>query len=178
MRTDDYKEKDYHPLMFSILKKYHLYDKKDDYLDICYIGYAKALNSYDENKSTFSNYVYKCMENELLKEIKRETAQKRLRTDVSLDECIYTQNDLKSLEMAENGKIEDDMVFDETKKELYNAISLLTDREQDVLTNMWNLRSANLSRKQLAEKYELSQTHITNINNKAMKKIKSTINNN
>lgn len=164
-------------LMMAVLKKYGLYNKREEYIDLCYIGYTKALNTFDEKKSTFPNYAYRCMENEIMKELRRETAQKRPQNEISIEEYNYTPEDLKSLTEAENGKIESVLIQDETKKELYEAIWQLNERERDIFTNLWKLRTINLSRKQLADKYGLSQTQITNINNKAFRKIKEIMNN-
>ncbi len=76
---------EYEAMMYSILKKYGLYNKRDDYIDICYIGYAKALKKYDSSKSKATTYIYKCIENELLQCLRKENAIKRQRNETSLD---------------------------------------------------------------------------------------------
>ena len=42
---------EYEAMMYSILKKYGLYNKREDYIDLCYIGYAKGIKKYDSTKS-------------------------------------------------------------------------------------------------------------------------------
>ena len=71
--------------MYAILKKYNLYEKKEDYIDICYIGYTKAVNNYDKSKASLRSYIYKCVENEILHELSKEKAQKRQREELSFD---------------------------------------------------------------------------------------------
>ena len=69
------------------LKKYGgLYNKRDEYIDVCYIGYAKLLNTFDEKKGELKWHIYRCMKNELLSELRKESRKKRQGVTVSFDE--------------------------------------------------------------------------------------------
>lgn len=164
------------PTIHSILKKLNVYHKRDDYIDLCWIGYTKALNNYEEQKGSFKTYAYKCMKNEVLKELRKEIAKKRPHDIVSLDEYDFTIEQVTALETPSKCEIQSELIKEEENKELYEAIGKLSAREQDIFTNLWKLRTVNLSRRQLADKYDISPTQISNINGKAFKKIKEVLN--
>src|SRR5574344_1510860 len=111
---------EYEEMMYFILKKYGLYDKREDYIDVCYIGYAKALKKYDSSKSKPATYIYKCIENELLQCLRKENAIKRQREELSTN-YIYDENghNLEDL-ISDDIDIENDFIEKEQNKELYN----------------------------------------------------------
>lgn len=43
----------------------------DDLVSLCYMGLIKAARTYDQGKAAFSSYASKCMENEILQEIRK-----------------------------------------------------------------------------------------------------------
>src|SRR5574344_413712 len=111
---------DYESMMYSILKKYGLYNKREDYIDICYIGYVKALKKYDSSKSKPTTYIYKCIENELFQCLRKENAKKRQREEYSMDYIYdYNGHNLEDL-ISDDIDIENDFIEKEQNKELYN----------------------------------------------------------
>jgi len=165
----------YEPMMYSILKKHHLYNRREDYIDLCYLGFCKALKTHDASKSTFGNYVYRCMNNEVQKQLRHETANKRLTNDISYEWCIDTKNDLKPLYEAENDKIERVRELNEQQLLVEIGLEALDDRERHVISHLFKLTDNNLSREELALHWGISPTHITNIKNKALAKMKRSL---
>ena len=165
----------YEPMMYSILKKHHLYNRREDYIDLCYLGFCKALQTHDPSKSTFSNYVYRCMNNEVLKYTRHEMAQKRTRNEVSYEEYYDTRNDLKSLYDAENGQIERVRELDRQQMLVEIGLEALDDREKHIISHLFKLTDNNMGREELATYWGISPTHITNIKNKALTKMKRSL---
>lgn len=164
--------KDYEPMMYSILKKYNLYNKRDDYIDLCYIGYAKALKNYDPSKSKFSTYSYQCMKNEVLYQMRKERALKRQRTEVSLDEEYdeigHSLNDI----IPSDVDMEQDLIEKETNKELREAISKLDTNEQIVIKNVYNIGGDSFNKMQIAKILKIDRKQVDVISKRALKKLK------
>jgi DNA-directed RNA polymerase specialized sigma subunit len=111
--------------MCSILKKYNLLDKKDDYIDLCYIGYTRALNNYDDVRASFSSYAYKCMENEILKELKRNNTKKRQCGGILDIDFIYENGENLNDKIASDVDLEMDLIKSEDINKIQKAINCL-----------------------------------------------------
>ena len=167
----------YEPMMYSILKQFNLWHKKDDYIDLCYIGYSKALNNYDETKSKFGTYAYKCMKNEIIGELRKENANKRQRTELSFDlEYDEMGHSLKDI-IKDDIDIEDNFIKLETSVELCEAIKKLTPQEQVIIKSTYNICRAPFTKGQLAQIFKIDQKEIDNINFIALKKLKVILQN-
>lgn len=67
--------KKYERMIYDCMKKLKIYRDKEDYYQIGAIGLIRALETYDESKGfTKSTYFYKCISNEICREIKKENA--------------------------------------------------------------------------------------------------------
>ena len=61
-----------HNLIYSYLHKMRL--DIEEYYDLAAIGLCKAANNFDETKGfKFSTYAYRCMNNEVLNQIRKES---------------------------------------------------------------------------------------------------------
>lgn len=65
-----------HNLIYTFLQKYHL--SIEDYYDLAAIGLCKAGSKFDDSKSKFSTYAYKCMFTTVFTEIRDRKAEKRI----------------------------------------------------------------------------------------------------
>ena len=161
--------------MYAVLKKYGLYDKREDYIDICYIGYTKALNSFDENKGSLRNYIYNCVETEILFELRKTNSLKRKHEEISLDyvydECGHDFNDL----IPSSVDIEKETIIKEQNSKLNKAIKLLNKEEQYIIQNLFNINGFCLSSGQLANKLHLNINSIIKIRDKSLKKLKEIL---
>lgn len=162
--------------MYAVLKKYGLYDKREDYIDICYIGYTKALNSYDESKGTLRNYIYNCVENAIISELYKEKALKRKHEEISID-FVYDQygHDFNDL-IPSNVDIEKEIVDTEQKEMLNKAIKKLSKEEQYIIQNLFNINGFCLSTGQLASKLHTNLNCILRIKEKSLMKLKEILN--
>lgn len=164
-------------IMYSILKKYGLYDKREDYIDICYIGYAKALKKYDSSKSKPATYFYKCIENEILQYLRKENAIKRQCKESSLN-YIYdeTGHTLEYL-ISNDVDIENDFIEKEQNKELYNSIKNLTKREQYIIKSFFGLNCEAKTQFEIGEYLGITQTQVSRLKDKILIKIRGMMEN-
>ncbi len=63
-------------MIYSFLQKYHL--SIDEYYDLAAIGLCKAASMFNDEKSVFSTYAYKCMFTAVFTEIRNNKANKRI----------------------------------------------------------------------------------------------------
>lgn len=164
-------------MMYSILKKYGLYNKREDYIDICYIGYAKALKKYDSSKSKPTTYIYKCIENELLQYLRKENAIKRQREELSIN-YIYDENGHTLEDLISNDvDIENDFIKKEQNKELYNSIKNLTKREQYIIKSFFGLGCIEKTQSEIGEHLGITQTQVSRLKDKILIKMRGMMEN-
>lgn len=115
--SDDYIEimlDKYKPFINKICRKYLNLAQKvgielDDLIQIANISLINAIKYYDNNlKTTFYTYINKCIENNLLTEIRKELSNKKksLNSSLSLDEII-PGTDKTLLDIIEDDKVLD-----------------------------------------------------------------------
>lgn len=73
-------------MIYSFLYKYHL--DVEEWYDIAAIGLCKAANTYNNDKSEFSTYTYKCMYTTIIMEKRKENA---MRT-IPQNQIVYYEN--------------------------------------------------------------------------------------
>lgn len=72
--------------MYSFLYKYHL--DVEEWYDLASIGLCKAANTYNNDKSEFSTYAYKCMYTTIMMEKRKENAMHI----IPQDQIVYYEN--------------------------------------------------------------------------------------
>lgn len=167
-------------LIYLVLKKMNLYKKLDDYFDIGMIGLIKGLKKYNGDKGyAISTFLTKCIQNEILIEIRKSKTSKRLANynALSLSE-IYYQNDDNSLITLEDVipskiDIEGDFISRENIFILKEKINTLSKTEQFILKHLFGIFDyQKLSQKQIAKTLNISQSYVSRIKNKALAKLK------
>ena len=173
--NDDCNFKKYEPMFYSILKKYGLYSKRDDYIDLCYIGYSKAINNYNNKKSRLSTYIYKCIKNEILQELRKEKADKRQGIELSFD-YVYDDkgHDFDDL-IPDDIDLESELIERETSTQLCNALCSLTKNEQVIIKSLFQLDGFNKTQIELACEFNISQAQISRIKDKALEKMRGMV---
>ena len=163
---------EYEAMMYSILKKYGLYNKREDYIDICYIGYTKALKKFDESKSKMCTYLYKCIENELLQELRKENALKRQREEASIN-YVYDErgHDLEDL-ISSDVDIENDFIEKEQKNQLCEAIKKLSKKEQFIIKYSFGLNCEEKTQEEIGQCLGVTKTQVGRLKAKILIKLK------
>lgn len=148
------------------LVDYVIYDMnlnylKDEIIDIGYIGYTKALNTYTEEKGTFVNYACTCIKNEILRYLIRMNRKKRIKNTISLNtappesdvELINYVPDEFDLEETVTRKIMFEEIRDIAKKNLSGGKYLMFELfyvdgyEPTQLSKMFGVNSEYFRRK-------------------------------
>ena len=168
---------EYEAMMYSILKKYGLYNKREDYIDVCYIGYAKALKKYDSSKSKATTYIYKCIENELMQCLRKENAKKRQREESSLD-YVYDErgHDLEDL-ISNDVDIENDFIEKEQNNQLCEAIKKLSKREQYIIKYSFGFGCDEKTQEEIGRYLGVTQTQVSRLKDKILTKMKRMMEN-
>ena len=166
---------EYENIMYAVLKKYKLYHKRDDYIDLCYIGYTKAVNTFDEAKGSLKNYIYNCVENEILSELRKQNAQKRQREecsyDLEIDNNGHTYIDL----IADDVDLERDMIAKETSRELSEAIGQLEKEERFIISHLFELNEQNYSPNKICKLLNITTEQMEAIKYTALAKLKEML---
>ena len=158
--------------MYAVLKRYGLYDKREDYIDICYIGYAKALNSFDEKRSCFRTYLYNCIKNELFHELQRQNCAKRKGNDLSLDYEYDGYNCDLFDTISDDTDLERDIIEKEKINKLYQSINKLNKNEQTIIIKYFNLDNSDCKKGNIKNEVNLSKQRIDIIRKNALIKLR------
>ena len=142
----------YQDMMYYLLKKHGLLSKQDDYIDLCYIGYTKALNTFNNKKNvTFTTYVYKCMENELKQELRKQNMKKRKREELSLDYILQDGRNTYNL-ISDTDSTEEACFQRESYRNIQQTISDLEKEEKIYLTELY---INNMTKFDITKKYKI-----------------------
>lgn len=151
----------------------------EDLISIGTIGLVKAINTFKSEKSIkLATYASRCIENEILMYLRKKS---KMRSEVSLDEplkCDYDGNELllvDILSISEN-EVLDSLFTEEQNHQLYDAINTLKPREKEILSLRFGLNGyEELTQKETAEKLGISQSYISRLEKRIIKKLKSNL---
>ena len=164
-------------LVAHVVKKYYSPNTdSEELISIGTIGLIKAVNSFNNSKSTrFATYAAKCIENEVLMYFR--SAKKSAR-DVYLDEPVDTDKDGNSMSLMDIIADDDDMV-DRIEvmirsKQLYGFIDeCLDEREKEIIRHRYGLCGIKpLTQREVADKLNISRSYVSRIEKKALEKLK------
>ena len=164
-------------LVAHIVKKYdHRNEDMDDLLSIGTIGLIKGVDSYTIKHGTrLTTYVAKCIENEILMFL-RKSAQ--YRCEVSFDEPLNVDWDGNELLLSDILGTDEDIVsrgieWEAECEPLMNAVNSLPDREREIMELRFGLGGRQaLTQKEVADKIGISQSYISRLEKKIIKKLR------
>lgn len=167
-------------LIYYVLKKMNLYKNADEYYDICMIGLIKAANTFDESKGyTFSTYGISCIKSELLGYLRRQNSSKRKANynTVSLEMSVYKESDGKEITLLDtlpsNDNVEEEIIDNEEKELLIEALSILDDKELLVISYMFGINGYDeIKQKDIATILGMQQGSVSRIGKRAINKMK------
>ena len=166
--------------MAHIIKKYYAVNvDQDDLVSIGTIGLIKAINTFDMDKNIkLSSYASRCIDNEILMYLRKN---KKRNADVSLEESLSFDAEGNELHLEDILGTDPDLVTKELedndlKMTLFKEIEKLPSRDKEIMKLRYGLfGSKEITQKELAEKLNISQSYISRIEKKVIKKIKETI---
>ena len=153
----------------------------EDLISIGSIGLIKAINTFNIDKNIkLATYASRCIENEILMYLRRNNKTKM---EVSIDEPLNVDWDGNELLLSDILGTDEDVIYrdleDEIEKSLLNTdISRLNPREQKIVELRFGLGTENedeMTQKEVADLLGISQSYISRLEKKIMKRLKKEI---
>ena len=164
-------------LVVFLAKKYDntIYDL-EDLVSIGTIGLIKGIRTYKLDKNIkLATYASRCIDNEILMFLRKN---KKRMSEVSLEDSINFDSEGNELKLediygTEENIIEKCIEDEENQKLLIKEILKLSDRDKSIMEYRYGLFGKNeLTQKELANKMSISQSYISRIEKKVVKKLK------
>ena len=153
----------------------------EDLISIGTIGLIKAINTFKvDKKIKLATYASRCIENEILMYLRRNSKTK---TEVSIDEPLNVDWDGNELLLSDILGTDDDVIYrgleDETERQLLkSAIESLSPREKTIVELRYGLKNTEgeeMTQKEVADRLGISQSYISRLEKKIMKRLKKEI---
>lgn len=152
----------------------------EDLISIGTIGLVKAVNTFKMDKNIkLATYASRCIENEILMFLRKNN---KLRQEISLDEPLNVDYDGNELLLGDivgtdNDIIQDEIEHNDQKEKFYRALEYLTPREKQILMMRYGLIGhEELTQKDVASILGISQSYISRLEKKIIKKLRTKLN--
>jgi RNA polymerase sporulation-specific sigma factor len=163
-------------LVAHIIRKYYSGSKcQDDLISVGSIGLVKAVDSYNQNKTTkFATYAAKCIQNEVLMFFR---SQKKLMNEVSINETIDIDRDGNPLTYIDVISCEDTVAEDvdkrmQTDKMYFYINTILCEREKQIIIMRYGLYgSRQYTQREVALSLGISRSYVSRIEKSALDKL-------
>ena len=153
----------------------------EDLVSIGTIGLIKAVNTYRLDKNIkLATYASRCIDNEILMYLRKT---KRKRTEVSFEDSLSYDADGNELHLEDVLGTESDIVTKGLDEELDKSMMLeeiekLNPRDKEIIELRYGLNGKKeMTQKDVASLLGISQSYISRIEKKVIKKLKSIIRN-
>ena len=150
----------------------------EDLISIGTIGLIKAVNTVSTEKNIkLATYASRCIENEILMYLRKTNQQK---FEVSIDEPLNVDWDGNELLLSDILGTDEDVIYKDLENEaerklLRKAISKLGERERTIIDLRFGLNSPDgkeLTQKEVADMLGISQSYISRLEKKIIKRLK------
>lgn len=167
-------------LVVFLAKKYENtgYDV-EDLVSIGSIGLIKGINTYKLDKNIkLATYASRCISNEILMFLRKN---KKRRGEISFEDALNYDAEGNELHLEDILGTEIDYVPNEyerilNKEVLEKEIATLDSREKEIMTLRYGLNNTEeFTQKEVAEKLGISQSYISRIEKKVIKRLKQTM---
>jgi len=152
----------------------------EDLVSIGTIGLIKAINTFKKDKNIkLATYASRCIENEILMYLRKNSNQK---INVSLDEPLNVDWDGNELLLSDILGTENDI----TQKNIEHSVDLellkialskLSDRERKIVEMRFGIgrEDDELTQKQVADMMGISQSYISRLEKRIMKRLRNEV---
>ena len=151
----------------------------EDLVSIGTIGLIKGIKTYKRDKNIkLATYASRCIDNEILMFLRKN---KKIKTEVSLEESLSFDPDGNELKLEDVLGTEKDVVTkrieEETEKKLVmEEINKLPMRDKEIIVLRYGLDGKKaLTQKEVADILGISQSYISRIEKKVIRKLKTLI---
>ena len=168
-------------LVVFLAKKYDntMYDL-EDLVSIGTIGLIKGIKTYKLDKNIkLATYASRCIDNEILMFLRKN---KKRMSEVSFEDSVNLDSEGNELHIEDIFGTEEDLVeksieCKDDKTLLQEEVKKLDEREKEIIELRYGLSGKKeLTQKELAEKLKISQSYISRIEKKVIKKLKNILN--
>ncbi|MDO4369422.1 MAG: RNA polymerase sporulation sigma factor SigK [bacterium] len=151
----------------------------EDLVSIGSIGLIKGINTYKRGKNIkLATYCSRCIDNEILMFLRKN---KKTKTDISFEESLSFDGDGNELHLEDILGTESDIVtkpledaYD--KKVLMEELNKLDKRDKEIMQMRYGLGGMDeLTQKEVAKRLNISQSYISRIEKKVIKRLQSII---
>lgn len=153
----------------------------EDLVSIGTIGLIKGVNTFQNDKNIkLATYASRCIDNEILMHLRKI---KRKKTEVSFEDSLSYDSDGNELHLEDVLGTDKDIVTKGLDEELDKTIMLeeiskLSPRDKEIIELRYGLnQKKELTQKDVANLLGISQSYISRIEKKVIKKLKSIIKN-
>lgn len=151
----------------------------EDLVSIGTIGLIKGIKTFSKDKNIkLATYASRCIDNEILMYLRKN---KRVKTEISFDESLSFDSDGNELKLEDILGTDADVVTkgleEETERKLVmEEINKLNDRDKEIMVLRYGLLGhKEMTQKEVADLLGISQSYISRIEKKVIKKLKSLI---
>ncbi|PKM62574.1 MAG: RNA polymerase sporulation sigma factor SigE [Firmicutes bacterium HGW-Firmicutes-21] len=152
----------------------------EDLISIGTIGLMKAINTFRAEKQIkLATYASRCIENEILMYIRKNTY---LKVELSLDEPLNIDYDGNELLLSDLLGTESDYVYksieeNEDKKIIMKALNSLSERDRQIIQMRFGINADGKTRKEKTQKevadlLGISQSYISRLEKRIIEKLK------
>ena len=151
----------------------------EDLVSIGKIGLIKGINTFSKEKNIkLATYASRCIDNEILMYLRKN---KKIKTEVSIDASLSLDGEGNELHLEDILGTDADIVTrgieQETEKnQIMNEVMHLKPRDRDIIILRYGLMGRDeLTQKEVALKLGISQSYISRIEKKLIKRLKTIV---
>lgn len=152
----------------------------EDLVSIGTIGLIKGINTFNLDKNIkLATYASRCVDNEILMFLRKN---KRVRSEVSFEDSLTYDHDGNELRLEDVLGTESDIVTRDLEDKLEKSILMheinkLDYRDREIMILRYGLNEqTEQTQKDVARKLGISQSYISRIEKKIIKKLKTLVN--
>ncbi len=152
----------------------------EDLVSIGTIGLIKGIKTFSKDKNIkLATYASRCIDNEILMYLRKN---KKIKTEISFDESLSFDQDGNELKLEDILGTDADIVTkgleQETEKNLVmKEIAKLNSRDKEIIVLRYGLMGhKEMTQKEVADLLGISQSYISRIEKKVIKRLKNLVN--
>ena len=152
----------------------------EDLVSIGSIGLIKAINTFSSNKNIkLATYASRCIDNEILMHLRKN---KKVKSEVSIDQALSLDADGNELHLEDiigtpKDEITKSLEKEDDKELMIREILSLKPRDREIMILRYGLLgSEEYTQKEVADKLGISQSYISRIEKKVIRRLKLLIN--
>ncbi len=151
----------------------------EDLVSIGTIGLIKGINTFSRDKNIkLATYASRCIDNEILMYLRKT---KKMKTEVSIDASLSLDADGNELHLEDILGTDSDIVTkgietEAEKKLMLEEVLRLAPRDRDIIIMRYGLLGhEELTQKEVADLLGISQSYISRIEKKVIKRLKNIV---